>query len=440
MGHHHLSSNNNWSTVLSLDVGSVSIEDAGEESSSSDTISSPHLHHHVSHASSLGMQAAAVSAGGNRGLHSTSYYSRGDSNNLQNYPGLDSLTLSPLSLKGPSSSSGGKPSIKSRIKSGVKSATAWIPKVFGNKTFLTSHSNANLQATGNNNNRTLASNSGVKQQGNCQLENSQRSVSQPKAVQLNRQGSSASSCYYSSLKGSEGYGSSLSTLNSSTPSQSDAVLCHQTDTHDVMSPHHTVNGSSHLPPPPPPAQYGIRQQTLSHASSTPSVVNTTSAVTSLGNTNDDLCGLADNILEFLTTEQQQQLNGLIDGALASGPTSTPQASSSLNNVSSVSQHQLHVAPNVSVVPPPSFVDMTASPCIPSQTTPQQQYVCPPPSQSSTYNMPNNTMQTYSRIQSQEMQPPPAPVSQQLRNQSSSYGSYNMNPSRGSLTHHQQPPQ
>ena len=73
-----------------------------------------------------------------------------------------------------------------------------------------------------------------------------------------------------------------------------------------------------------PPQYPMRHQSIPHSSSTPVANNMTSSVPSLGNNNDDLCGLANNILDFLTTEQQQQLNGLIDGALASGSlTSSP---------------------------------------------------------------------------------------------------------------------
>lgn len=50
----------------------------------------------------------------------------------------------------------------------------------------------------------------------------------------------------------------------------------------------------------------------------PNQVNESNCLTNGHQLGDDLTGLATNILDFLTTEQQQQLNGLIDGALASG--------------------------------------------------------------------------------------------------------------------------
>ncbi|XP_053200626.1 lateral signaling target protein 2 homolog isoform X2 [Panonychus citri] len=59
--------------------------------------------------------------------------------------------------------------------------------------------------------------------------------------------------------------------------------------------------------------------------------------TSLNLNENDILGLANNILTSLTTEQQQQLNGLIDGALASGSLTSPTIKSALASLSSLPQ-------------------------------------------------------------------------------------------------------
>uniref|UniRef100_T1KZ46 KANL2-like probable zinc-finger domain-containing protein n=2 Tax=Tetranychus urticae TaxID=32264 RepID=T1KZ46_TETUR len=99
---------------------------------------------------------------------------------------------------------------------------------------------------------------------------------------------------------------------------------------------------THQPPtqPPPP--------TLSSSSSTSSappssissshdLANRSIASTSLNLNENDILGLANNILTSLTTEQQQHLNGLIDGALASGTLTPPTIKSALASLSSLQQ-------------------------------------------------------------------------------------------------------
>lgn len=104
----------------------------------------------------------------------------------------------------------------------------------------------------------------------------------------------------------------------------------------LMSRSMSINSSVNLPPPSAPSSQPTQPAssttpvaTVSPVTASPVTVasgvtlnSNTASVSTLPQVNDDLCGLATNILGCLTKEQQQQLNGLIDGALASGSLSS----------------------------------------------------------------------------------------------------------------------
>lgn len=111
---------------------------------------------------------------------------------------------SPLNMKGNNShiagSNVGKASIKSRLKSGVKSATSWIPKVFGG-----SKTNSHAAGTRNNNNNPKvdihSSGGGVKPTIPFTMDGVKGNKKDMKSSHLTRQGSTASSVtsFYSSF-------------------------------------------------------------------------------------------------------------------------------------------------------------------------------------------------------------------------------------------------
>ncbi|RWS29886.1 INO80 complex subunit D-like protein [Leptotrombidium deliense] len=133
------------------------------------------------------------------------------------------------------------------------------------------------------------------------------------------------------------------------------------------------------------------------------------ATTPLNMTETDILGLASNILGSLTTEQQQQLNGLIDGALASGTlTSSPTLKSALasltndtmapltppvNNVTSVTQLHQNTMYNT---PSISRTVVTS----PTSTTMHNITLPSPPPYAAQYNPPSAAVYTHELSQSQ----------------------------------------
>ena len=430
-GHH--SQHHNWNNTLTLEVPSVSVE---EESSSSDlmmNMSSPVYNHVIG--MSQGVSGVAVSAGGSgrssgysRAGHSMSsaYYACGDNSRMTG--GVDSLTLSPLSLKPARSEGKSSSSIKSRIKSGVKSATSWIPKVFGNKTLLSDSGKSKLAANNDNcleqNNKVISS--------KVQNNSSSSKLLNPSYDYTFESGIQRQFTESCPSLSSEGYCSSVSTLNLVNDQQSAPTTIQQQVNSSSNS--HFNNSSQHQRSMPPPVLDNSRQfsQQVNATSMNPLPVfknETEPIANSQGNlaqpsyasssnnysygshanvntqvfqpqnpqqfhppshapqsnvqsiqaqvhqtpnqtpnplpqyqssvqsqpefsaptSNANNTSLTTDLLDFLTTEQQQQLNGLIDGALASETidkisASTPALEANSQPLSSSSQESVFRPP------------------------------------------------------------------------------------------------
>ncbi|RWS10264.1 INO80 complex subunit D-like protein [Dinothrombium tinctorium] len=138
------------------------------------------------------------------------------------------------------------------------------------------------------------------------------------------------------------------------------------------------------------------------------------ATTPLNMTEMDILGLASNILGSLTTEQQQQLNGLIDGALASGTlTSSPTLKSALasltNEVAPVPSNSC-VTSSTPLHPNSLFSGPVVARSVvstPSSTTMHNITLPSPPPYAAQYNPPSAAATAYSHELPQTPQTPTA---------------------------------